>query len=370
MNQKLKNLIRILASVLIVITVLFLLQKILVPKYVTGIVEGAFVAEYYKEENKDFDVVFVGDCEVYENFSTATLWEEYGINSYIRGSAEQYIWQSYYLLKDCMRYHKPKVAVFNIQSMQFNESQSEAYNRMSIEGMKWSFAKIGAIRASMTAEEHFLDYVFPILRYHSRWSELSGDDFRYMFNSPNVSFNGYFMRVDTRPVDYIPDPVQLPDYRFGEKAWKYLDEIRKLCKKNDVRLIFVKAPSLYPTWYDEYENQVEEYAEMYGIPYYNFLELTEEVGLDYSTDTYDAGLHLNINGAEKMSHYFGNILSEQFGIDDRRGDPQLDAAWAKEIGAYEAEIDRQCVLYGVDKDTLYRYNRPAETEETETEEGS
>lgn len=370
MNQKLKNLIRILASVLIVITVLFLLQKILVPKYVTGIVEGAFVAEYYKEENKDFDVVFVGDCEVYENFSTATLWEEYGINSYIRGSAEQYIWQSYYLLKDCMRYHKPKVAVFNIQSMQFNESQSEAYNRMSIEGMKWSFAKIGAIRASMTAEEHFLDYVFPILRYHSRWSELSGDDFRYMFNSPNVSFNGYFMRVDTRPVDYIPDPVQLPDYRFGEKAWKYLDEIRKLCKKNDVRLIFVKAPSLYPTWYDEYENQVEEYAEMYGIPYYNFLELTEEVGLDYSTDTYDAGLHLNINGAEKMSHYFGKILSEQFGIDDRRGDPQLDAAWANEIKAYEAEIDRQCAIYSVDKNTLYRYNRPAETEETETEEGS
>jgi hypothetical protein len=368
MSQKLKNLIRILASAVIVVGVLFLLQRILMPKYVSGIVEGAFVAEYYKEENKDFDVIFVGDCEVYENFSTAVLWEEYGINSYIRGSAEQYIWQSYYLLQDCFRYHKPKVAVFNIQSLQFNESQSEAYNRMSIEGMKWSLSKVGNIMASMTEEEHFLDYVFPILRYHSRWSELTGDDFRYMFDSPNVSFNGYFMRVDTRPVDYIPDPVQLPDYNFGEKAWEYLDKIRKLCKKNNVQLIFVKAPSLYPTWYDEYDEQVKKYAQMYGIPYYNFLELTEKIGLDYSADTYDAGLHLNINGAEKMSHYFGQILSEEYGVEDRRGDPDLDAAWNKETAAYETEIDRQCALYGVEKDSLYRYSKNSQPEEPDTEE--
>ena len=56
-------------SIVIVIGVLYLLQCLLMPKYVTGIVEGAFVAEYYEEENKDYDVLFVGDCEVYENFS-------------------------------------------------------------------------------------------------------------------------------------------------------------------------------------------------------------------------------------------------------------------------------------------------------------
>ena len=37
--------------------------------------------KYYEEENKDFDVIFVGDCEVYENFSPVVLWEKYGINS-------------------------------------------------------------------------------------------------------------------------------------------------------------------------------------------------------------------------------------------------------------------------------------------------
>ncbi|MBR2740768.1 MAG: SGNH/GDSL hydrolase family protein [Oscillospiraceae bacterium] len=357
MKQRKKSIIRFLASALIVFLVLFLLQRLLIPKYATGIVEGAFVAEYYKEENKQFDVIFVGDCEVYENFSPVVLWEEYGINSYIRGSAEQYIWQSYYLLEDSLRYNTPQVAVFNIQSLQFNESQSEAYNRMSIEGMKWTQSKVNAIKASMTEDEHFLDYVFPILRYHSRWSELTSDDLKYMFKSPSVSYNGYFMRVDTKPADYVPEGRNLPDYSFGDKAWYYMDMIRELCEKNGIQLIMVKAPSLYPTWYDEYEAQVVEYSHKYDIPYYNFLELKEAVGLDYSTDTYDAGLHLNINGAEKMSHYFGRILSDEYGVTDRRGDVELDKIWMKNINDYETEIDRQCILYGVDRNSLFRYSR-------------
>ena len=129
---------RVLAGVLVLILVigsLYLLQRLLVPKYQTGIVEGSMVEEYYKDES-DHEVLFVGDCEVYENFSTITLWENYGITSYIRGSAQQLTWQSYYLLEDALRYETPKVVVFNVLALKYNEPQSEAYNRMSIDGMK------------------------------------------------------------------------------------------------------------------------------------------------------------------------------------------------------------------------------------------
>ena len=44
--------------------------------------------------------------------------------------------------------------------------------------MKWSKSKIVAINASMTEEENFIEYVFPILRYHSRWNELVKEDFK------------------------------------------------------------------------------------------------------------------------------------------------------------------------------------------------
>ena len=213
-----KRIAAVIITLLVAAGVLFFLERLLVPKYVDDVVEGAFVAEYYKEENKDFDVIFIGDCEVYENFSPVVLWNEYGINSYIRGSAEQYIWQSYYLLEDTLRYHKPQVVVFNIQSLQFNESQSEAYNRMSIEGMRWSASKVGAIKASMTEDEHFIEYVFPLLRYHSRWNELTKADFEYMFHSKQVTHNGYFMRIDARPAEDVPPGRPLADYSFGDKA--------------------------------------------------------------------------------------------------------------------------------------------------------
>ena len=89
-------------SVAFVFAGLIAVQKLVVPKYMDNVLEGAFTQEYYKETT-DHDVIFVGDCEVYENFSPVELWNDYGITSYIRGNAQQLIWQSYYMLEDTLR---------------------------------------------------------------------------------------------------------------------------------------------------------------------------------------------------------------------------------------------------------------------------
>lgn len=344
--MKKRKIVKFVGTALFVLVSLFLLQKLLFPKYATDVVEGALIAEYYEEE-KDHDVIFIGDCEVYENFSPAVLWEEFGINSYIRGSAQQLIWQSYYLLEDTLRYEKPDVVIFNVLSMKYNEPQKEAYNRMTLEGMEWSLAKVNAINASMLSEENFLDYVFPILRYHSRWSELTGDDLTYMLNTPKVSHNGYYMRVDVKPAENVPEGRILADYQFGDNAYAYLDKLTKLCKENDIQLILVKAPSLYPYWYDEWEEQIEAYAAEHDLLYINFLELQEETGLDFSTDTYDAGLHLNLSGAEKITRYLGGILQREAGLTDRRNEAHLAEVWNGKLAAYEQEKQAQYEKYGI-----------------------
>ena len=82
-----------LLSVLVVAAILLgLLQALLEPKYMDVSKEGNLIGEYYDNAGNN-DVIFIGDCEVYENFSPITMWEEYGITSYIRGSAQQLIWQ-------------------------------------------------------------------------------------------------------------------------------------------------------------------------------------------------------------------------------------------------------------------------------------
>jgi len=328
----------ILVAVLLAALLVFL-QCLLVPKH-GDVPEGLLVGEYY-ETTTSHNLLFVGDCEVYESFSTVTLWEEYGISSYIRGSAQQLIWQSYYLLLEMIeRGERPEAVVYNVLAMKYDDPQHEEYNRMTLDGMEWSRYKRDAIRASMTDDEDFLSYVFPILRYHDRISELKREDFTALFSKKEtVSYNGYLMQTGVVPMEEEIPFVGFPDELISDYCFGYLDKMRTLCEENGVKLILVKAPTnnWKYHWYDEWDAQIREYAAANELSYYNFIGLDEEIGLDYTTDTYDAGIHLNVYGAEKMSRYFGKILTEELGLSDLRSDTALSEEWKVIAERYENE---------------------------------
>lgn len=333
-----KTLILCTCILLAAVLLLGFVQMLVTPKYMTSSRDGALIAEYYNEA-PDHDVVFIGDCEVYECFTPPTLWQEYGITSFVRGSAQQLIWQSYYLLEETLKRETPKAVVFNVLSIKYGEPQSEAYNRMTLDGMKWSSSKIDAIHASMTEEEDFLSYVFPLLRFHSRWSDLGGEDWQYLFHRDTVSHNGYLMQTAISPKTSDREGRPLADYTLPEIGFEYLEKMRALCEEKGVEFILIKAPTnnwkYY--WYDEWEEQVVAWADEKGVDYYNFIPLEKEIGLDWSTDTYDCGVHLNVFGAEKLTSYFGSILVQKYGLADRRGNAELDAIWAEKLATYQKE---------------------------------
>lgn len=334
----------------LILTVLIFLQMLLVPKYMTCFQEGALIGEYY-ENAGDNDVIFIGDCEVYENFSPIALWEEYGITAYIRGSAQQTVWQSYYLLEETFRYEVPNVVVFNVLAMKYDTPEStgtpsrrEAYNRMTLDTMRWSPSKWNAILASMTEEERtwesMFTYLFPVLRYHDRWNELTAEDFTYFFHRDAVSHNGYLMQTGVKPYTSAYAEPPLNNYNFGENSQSYLDKIVQLCKTHGVQLILIKAPSLYPIWWEEWDAWIEEYANENDLMYLNMLSAQTEIGIDWNTDTYDAGLHLNVYGAEKASKWFGRILMENCGISDHRNDETIAARWGEKAVRYHDQKRR------------------------------
>ena len=329
----------LLFCVLLTVVVLFLLNKLFMPKYMSGIYEGALVAEYYASE-KNHQLLIVGDCEAYENISPITLWEEYGITSYIRGSAQQLTWQSYYLLEDAFRYEKPQTVIFSVLAMKYGAPQSEAYNRLTLDGMRLSSTKIEAIKASMTQGESLISYLFPLFRYHDRWQELSLDDVRYLFKRRGVSHNGFMMRCDSKPLGTLPTPPKLGDYALSDNCWAYLDKMRELCAEHGAELILIKAPIPYPHWYPEWDAQVSDYAAAHGLLYLNALNELDTIGIDFTYDTYDGGLHLNLFGAEKFSIYLGSILSER-GLPDLRHDEEINAIWAEKAQEYAAMKDAQ-----------------------------
>lgn len=331
-----KKIIISIAAVLIISMALVLFSMLLAPKYITN-PEGRLTGEYYSQSGGN-DVIFLGDCEVYETFVPAILWEKYGISSYVRGSAQQLIWQSYYILEESLEYEKPKAVVFNVYSLKYGKPQSEAFNRMTFDTMKWSKAKFDAISASMTEDEKILDYIFPLLRYHSRITELESNDFKYWFKSPErVSDSGYLMQTGIVPrPEQDETPKELLSYDFSQTSLDYLNKMKALCDENDVELILVKAPtnSWNYYWYDEYEEQVQAYVQKTGLKYYNLIEKEDEIGIDWNVDTYDEGFHLNVYGAEKTTDYFGKILAEQHQIADRRNDSELASKWSERVKTY------------------------------------
>ena len=311
---------RIFIIILVFIILFLFFSRLLEPKYATSLVEGSMISQYYNEP-KDHEVIFIGDCEVYANFSPLVMYEEQGIKSYIRGSSQQLIWQSYYILEETLKYETPKVVIFNVNSMRYSEPVSEAYNRLTIDYMKWSKQKFDIINASMTEEENIWYYIFPILRYHSRYDELTSEDFEYLFKRKDNTFNGFLVNKNIKPVESLPTKRPLRNYQFADICYEYLDKITKLCKDNEIKLVLIKAPSLYPYWYDEYDKQIQEYAEKNDVDYYNLKNYVDEIGIDFSVDTYDAGLHLNLTGATKLSKFFAKILKENYNLTDYSGDP-------------------------------------------------
>ena len=329
--------VRVSLIVLLLLGVFWFLNILVSPKYMESLVEGSMISEYY-DTPKNHEVLFIGDCEVYANFSPMVLYEGEGISSYIRGSIQQLIWQSYGILKETLKYEKPKVVIFNVNAMRYSTPVSEAYNRLTIDKMKWSKEKIEMIFSSMTEEENFWSYIFPILRYHSRIFELTEEDFTYLFQRRQNTFNGFLINQNVKGVESLPTKRPLTETKFADITYEYLDKIRKLCEENNIELVLIKAPSLYPYWYTEYDEQIEEYASKYGLDYYNFLENILEIGLDYSVDTYDGGLHLNLSGATKLSKYFAPILKEKYSLTDYRDNEEVNAYYQKELEKYYEEI--------------------------------
>ena len=333
-----KKIIACACILLVGVLVFSFLQALLVPKYMRENREGALIGEYYGQAT-DHDVLFLGDCEVYESFTPPTLWEEYGIPAYIRGTPQQLIWHSYYLLEDTLRYETPKAVVYNVYAMCYGEPQNEAYNRITLDGMRLSPVKLRAIRASMTADETMISYLLPLLRYHSRWKELTEEDLTYLFRRDTVSHNGYLMQTAIKPMEGEFPFIPLADPNLPPVCFEYLDRMKALCDEKGIELILIKAPTNFWRyhWYDEWEAQIVDYAADRSLTYYNFIPLASEIGLDWSTDTYDAGAHLNVYGAEKLTAYFGALLRDAHGLSDRRDDAQLSAVWAEKVALYYNE---------------------------------
>ena len=320
--MKHKRIFSVVLFIIIGVLLFYILNIIFLPEWVINQDATLSTRGIYEEKENSLDVLVVGSSNIYNGISPLEIWEKTGISSYAYASPEQKIWLSYYAIEEVFAYQNPKIIMLDVNEAFAEDNLEEDNIRKLLDNMKLGKAKINAINDEMLnyGTEDKLSYLFPIIRYHTRWNSLTSKDFQRLFYSYKSTYKGYSFskRVEgfegnAEYLEYTDETTQIP-----EVSKKYLDKIVDLCKENGAELILIGMPSPN-TWSYPRHKAISDYAESKEI---KFLELNcvDEIEIDWSTDTQDKGWHLNVYGASKVSRYIANYLEANYDLTDKRED--------------------------------------------------
>jgi len=335
--DKIKIILKGIIFVTIGLIIFQLLTLIFVPKW-TGYIDPATPRwqEFYEEKKNTIDVLLIGNSDVGRGLSPITLWKEYGITSFNLGTSNQTMGFSYYIIKEVIEYQNIKTIVLDMDALFVKADAPEGEYRKLFDNMKMGKTKLEVFQDENINIDNKLSYIFPLLRFHSRWNELEKNDLRIHKNYDNTnSYKGMAMSNAIKP--YIDNKKYMADKGKVETIptlnLEYTKKIIELCKEKNIKLLMIELPSA-SSWSSAKSKATNELAKENGIEFIDMNYLLDELNFDWLTDTADKGNHLNIDGAEKVSRYLGEILSTKYNCIDHKEDFQYEE-WNKEVKRYE-----------------------------------
>lgn len=265
------------------------------------------------EKENTIDVLVLGDSESYSSISPMQIWKETGYTAYVCGTSAQPLNYSAVLLRRAFGKQKPKIVILETNAI---------------------YRKISPNQAVNTA----LGNLFSVFQYHDRWKSLGLHDFtgkaRFTWTD---DYKGY--RYNTK---IVPSKIghmkpteavaQIPDLNE-----QYVREMKALCDENGSRLVLLSTPSTV-NWNYERHNGIVTLAGALGCTYIDLNLMNDQVQIDWSRDTRDAGDHLNHFGAVKVTRYLSDYLKKTGLLTDHRVDADY-AKWNDSLQKYTAVVE-------------------------------
>lgn len=321
MNKHVRNIIKCVLFVGILVFSLLGINELLIPKYTLKNNTWPTTSTYhgfYKMKKDTVDVLLMGSSTTVNALNPQEIYNEYGIRSYNLGSEQQSVFLSYYWLKEALRYQSPKVVVFDTRFMwnvhpEYPINTSEGLTRKCIDPMKFSSVKREAVRdiCSRDDTQSELSYYLTNLRFHSRWSSLKKADLDLSMTYTS-ELKGYGPVYGDGPEEYTP--IEPEDdgawMEFNPLMQEYLDKIVDLCKTEGIQLVLISLPG------NEMDNAAHHvytaYAEEHGIDYYNLCskEYYDQIGAVLPKENVVG--HENVQGAAKTSRFIGKLLRDKY----------------------------------------------------------
>lgn len=269
-------------------------------------------AEVKNEVKDTIDVLFLGDSECYSSFNPLQMFAEHGYTSFICGTSAQRMCDSYAILQAAFETQTPEVVVLETNCL------------------------FRSVKSKGDSKDYVLDRLsdhVEIFKNHSRWKDafVSTNSLTKKKNEKN---RGFIKRSTVKPYEggaYMHASEERKS--MDADAEKYLLLMKEYCESHGAKLVLVSSPSP-KNWTYAKHNSVSDWAQENAVTYED-LNLNDALGIDWASDTKDGGDHLNFEGAKKVSAYVGNWLSEAYGLNDKRNNPDYKH-WEEDSVEYAA----------------------------------
>ena len=378
---KRKNLFHGMTFIVIFIILFLLVQEVISPKwYYPQVIDSTAdsLDELYSLPKDSVQALFIGTSAVQYSVDPMRIYELNNYTAVNLSTPDQPIKVTYALLKEAFRTQSPKVVFLDVNWL-FEKPFFGANYRYTLDDMHFGKNKIELAKEYANNYEKdkktvaFLSAFFPMFLYHDRWNELGAHDFD-LGADRELYRKGYFLfpvisgcDSDTDSVNSVFDeimknaegtsmvnsglmPVSTP-YFLGisqDNLTEYL-KIKQLCKEHEVDLVLIKIPSAVlpqskESWPRLRSDLVKEISTEYDIPFLDLM-YDYDLGIDWHCDTCDLGLHMNYNGANKVSDFFADYLYTEYGAIDVKCDEYEHDRICYDIMALISELQCETDFY-------------------------
>lgn len=321
------------------------------------------------------DVLFSGTSHMHYNVIPQYLYDTYGITSTMATGNAVDLSSSYWQLNEALLRQSPKVIVLDVymaaapycygyvpnvlatKSREKMTAGNNPYNTAT--GVaRWlpvgSPYKLPAIAEALSLSGADGDAYFRITRMHTRYGELSRQNFdflwgrgrtvknfgylygNYTLNAEDIVTQPYSPEaatvVDAPDTMWIFTDEQLAQVTLMEEVEEQLRRIIRLTESRGIELVLCAAPYLVNDAERKLFAQVGELAASEGVP---FVGLDDAgIGVEYLRDMG----HLNDAGARLYTDFWGQYFTERYDLSDRRQSTDARyAPWREGEGRWAAQ---------------------------------
>ncbi len=349
MIKYIRSALKFTAFAAVFILALWFTKRILVPRYVyqnSVIASTSTMEGFYKLKRNSVDVLILGSSHLADGLIPQEIYDSCGITSYNLSFEQESSMLSYYLLREALRYQKPQAVIVDLcQAYRYSD------HAINMWGELWR-KPMDSMRISKVKKELIDDlydrgdidektsYYFPLIRYHSRWKELTEEDFNQLFWKDHYELMGFYPMYYENDSDY--EPLELTGSTETDPIdpimHEYYLKIGELCKEQGIKLILMATPeksideaehNAYAALSDEVDAYLIDMAEK---------SVYDSVGITEPEETFlkpDDDAHMNIGAAIKTSRMTGEQLL-RLGVHGHK-----DPHWEKTREYYVHILDDQ-----------------------------